>query len=113
MIIVLFIIYHLLHFTGGIVGYTAHAYTPEQVYNNVIYGFQVWYVSAFYIVAMIALGFHLYHGVWSMFQTLGLMSTRSNRGFRLFASVLAVAVVLGNISIPISVLLGVLKPYTG
>jgi len=103
VIILLFIIYHLLHFTTG----QAHPdFREGDVYHNVVVGFQYWYVSAFYIAAMIALGFHLYHGVWSMFQTLGLNSVRYNSLLRGVAVVTALAVVLGNISIPIAVLAG-------
>ncbi len=68
-LLLLFIVYHLLHFTTG----TVHkGFVPGDVYHNVVAGFRVWPVSAFYIAAMITLGFHLWHGVWSMLQSLGL-----------------------------------------
>ena len=96
IIIFLFIIYHLLHFTTG----TVHPnFVPGDVYHNLVTGFQVWYVSLFYILAMVALGFHMYHGVWSMFQTLGLNSSRYTRGLRWFATIAAAVVAIGNISI--------------
>lgn len=69
-----FIIYHILHFT------TMQAYpgvAPDDVYNKVIYGFQRQpAAAAFYIVANILLATHLYHGVWSLFQTLGISHPR-------------------------------------
>ncbi len=106
IIIFFFVIYHLLHFTTG----TVHpGFNHENVYRNVVSGFQVWYVSAFYIVAMVALGLHLDHGIWSMFQTLGLNNRRVNSIIRGFAMFSAAAVVLGNISIPIAVLTGFLE----
>lgn len=116
IIILLFIIFHLLNFTFGAVGYSAarpyvHGENGVfQAYNNVIYGFQAWPVSLFYILAMGALGLHLYHGTWSMFQTLGLNSFRFNGFWRVVAIAVAVAVVLGNISIPLAVLAGGLRP---
>ena len=72
VILALFIVYHLLHLTVGVVGFKPGEFEHLKVYNNVVAGFSVWYVSLFYIVAMAALCLHLDHGVWSMFQTLGL-----------------------------------------
>ncbi len=109
VIVLLFIIYHILHFTIGAVGYTPGQYQEGDVYQNVVRGFSVWYVSIFYIAAMIALGFHLYHGVWSMFQTLGVNTSRTTRALHTLAAVVAGAVVLGNISIPLAVLAGVVR----
>ncbi len=115
VIITLFVVYHILHFTLGQVGYAPGTYQPEdpnngfQTYANIVNGFKVWPVSLFYIVAMFALGLHLYHGVWSMFQTLGLNNNRWNNILRGVAIGTAVAVVLGNISIPIAVLTGFLS----
>ena len=64
VIIALFIVYHLAHFTWG----SVHPdFIPGDVYHNIVSGFQVWWVSAFYILAQVALGFHLSHGLWSMF----------------------------------------------
>lgn len=108
-IITLFVIYHILHFTLGAVGFSPGQYRPMSVYRNVVNGFSVWYVSAFYIAAMVAVGFHLYHGVWSMFQTLGLNTENASRLYRALATVSSVVVVLGNISVPTSVLAGLIK----
>ena len=106
VIIFLFVIYHVLHFTVG----AAHpSFRPGDVYHNLVAGFQVWYVSAFYIAAMIAVGLHLYHGVWSMFQTLGLNNRTYNRLLRGLSGVVAAAVAVGNISIPVAVLAGWIK----
>ena len=80
-----------------------------KVHHNFVSGFQVWYVSAFYILAMLALGQHLYHGVWSLMQTLGLNHPRYNALRRTCAAAFTAVVVLGNISFPIAVLLGVVR----
>jgi succinate dehydrogenase / fumarate reductase cytochrome b subunit len=102
-ILLIFIIYHLLHLTTG----QAHAsFVQGDVYNNVIAGFSVWWVSAFYIFAMLVLGFHLWHGVWSMLQTLGLSHPSYNRLRTAIAWLVTLVVVLGNISIPVAVLTG-------
>lgn len=106
VIIILFVIYHILHFTTG----TVHPnFEHGDIYHNVIAGFQVWYVAAFYIAAMLALGLHLYHGVWSMFQTIGWNNARYTRPLHIFAAVVAVAVVIGFISVPIAVLTGLVR----
>ena len=103
VIILLFVIYHLLHFTTG----TVHPDFQEgNVYHNVVTGFSVWYVSLFYIVAQVALGFHLYHGLWSMFQSLGWNHPRYNLWRNGFAHAFAWIITLGNISFPVAVLAG-------
>jgi succinate dehydrogenase / fumarate reductase cytochrome b subunit len=105
-IVGIFIVYHLLHFTTGTVHPNFH---EGQVYHNVTTGFRVWYVSAFYIVAMLALVLHLYHGAWSMFQSVGLNHPKYNLLIRTVATIITVVVVLGFISIPIAVLLGLVS----
>jgi succinate dehydrogenase / fumarate reductase cytochrome b subunit len=101
----LFIVYHLLHFTTG----TAHPQFDEHdVYGNFILGFQQVPASIVYIVAMVALGFHLWHGAFSFFQSLGLRNPAWVRGLRTFATVTTLIVTLANLSFPIAVLAGVL-----
>ncbi len=105
-IIAAFVVYHLLHFTFG----AAHPdFQPSKVYQNVVTGFQVWPVSLFYIVAMVLLGFHLQHGLWSMFQSLGFSHPRYTPKLKQFATVFATVIVAGNCSIPIAVLAGLVK----
>lgn len=101
-IVGIFIVYHLLHFTLGTVHPDFH---EGQVYHNVTAGFRVWYVSAFYTVAMLALFGHLYHGAWSMFQSVGLNHPKYNKLVRTLATIITVFVVIGFISIPVAVLL--------
>jgi succinate dehydrogenase / fumarate reductase cytochrome b subunit len=105
-LLLLFVVYHLAHFTTG------HAH-PEfvrgDVYRNVIVGFQNPFASAFYILAMLALGLHMYHGFWSMLQTLGLHHARWTRLRGTVSALLAFVVVAGNVSMPVAVLLGVLR----
>ncbi|HEV3076063.1 MAG TPA: succinate dehydrogenase cytochrome b subunit [Thermoanaerobaculia bacterium] len=106
VIILLFVIYHLLHLTWG----TLHpAFVPGDVYHNVVTGFQVWWVSLFYIAAQVALGFHLYHGLWSMFQSLGWNHPRFNLWRNGFAHAFAWLITVGNISFPVAVLSGLVR----
>jgi succinate dehydrogenase / fumarate reductase cytochrome b subunit len=109
VIILLFIFYHLAHLTfGGPVAPPAD-FIPGDVYHNVVVGFRIWWVSAFYILANLALGLHLYHGVWSMFNSLGLNHARFNPWRRVFATAFALIVTLANISFPVAVLAGVVR----
>jgi succinate dehydrogenase / fumarate reductase cytochrome b subunit len=104
--IALFIAYHLLHMTTG----TLHgSFVEGDVYHNVVSGFRVWWVSAVYIAAIGALGMHLYHGVWSVFQTSGRMSTRMNHAIRAFAATSTIVLCGGFISVPVAVLTHVVK----
>jgi succinate dehydrogenase / fumarate reductase cytochrome b subunit len=109
VVIALFVVYHLLHFTAGVVGYQPGQFQPLSAYRNVVLGFSVWYVSMFYVLAMLALGLHLYHGVWSAFQTLGVAGASLRPGYRVAAAVVSLVVVLGNVSVPVAVLAGLVR----
>jgi len=105
-IILAFVIYHLLDFTFG----TVNPHFQEgDVYANVIASFQLVPVSAFYIVAMLLLCMHLYHGLWSMFQSLGFSHPRYTPVLKRSAAVMAILIAAGNISIPVSVLAGLVR----
>jgi succinate dehydrogenase / fumarate reductase, cytochrome b subunit len=98
-----FIVYHILHFTLGTVHPDFH---EGNVYDNVISGFRVVPVSIVYIVSMILLGMHLNHGLWSMFQSIGVTNPRYSAGLRRFATIFSILIVVGFISIPIAVMAG-------
>jgi len=105
-IILAFVIYHLLDLTFGTVN--PH-FEPGNVYGNVVASFQVVPVAAFYIIAMVLLCLHLYHGLWSMFQSLGIAHPRYTPALRRGAAVVAALIAAGNISIPVAVLSGLIK----
>ncbi len=107
-IVLAFIILHLLQFTAGYLHPQAQ-FVAGDVYHNVVSGFQVWWVSVWYIFAICLLGFHLSHGLWSAFQSVGLAHPRLTPYLRTAARAIAILIVLGYISIPISVLLGFIK----
>jgi succinate dehydrogenase / fumarate reductase cytochrome b subunit len=106
VIILLFVVYHLLHLTWGVVH---PSFIPGDVYHNVVAGFQVWWVALFYVAAQAALGLHLYHGLWSLFQSLGWSHPRFNAWRRVLAHGFAWIVTLGNISMPLAVLSGLVR----
>ncbi len=103
-LILLYVIYHLMMFTFL---QTPQGLSDTDVYGNVVKAFQQPGISAVYIVALLVLGFHLYHGIWSMLQTLGVNHPKYNRLRRIGACVLAVLIAAGYLSIPVSVLLGI------
>jgi succinate dehydrogenase cytochrome b subunit len=104
--LLLFIVYHLMHMTWG----NAHPdFIPGDVYHNFIVGFRPFLVTTVYVVAMLALGLHMYHGLWSFLQTLGLSHPRYNPLRLAFATLVTTVVVLGNISMPVAVLAGWLE----
>lgn len=101
-----FVVYHLLHFTTG----TVHPdFRPDDPYHNFVAGFSSVPASAVYIVAMVALAFHLYHGIWSATQTLGIDDPRIEPLRRPVALAIALVVFLGNVSFPLAVLAGVVR----
>lgn len=106
VIVLFFIVYHLLHLTTGNAHPDFHA---GDVYRNVVVGFSNPLVAGFYIVAQVFLGLHLYHGLWSLFQSLGLSGPRFDRVRKGFALVFSLVISLANISFPVAVLTGLVK----
>lgn len=105
-----FTIYHLMQTTVGTTAHLGYEFVQRDVYNNTVQGFMHLWVSAFYLAAMAALALHLYHGVWSMTQSLGFEHPRYDRLRRQLAIGLTSAIVLGFSTLPIAVQLGVLQP---
>jgi succinate dehydrogenase / fumarate reductase cytochrome b subunit len=108
-IVAAFVIFHILHLTVGAVLPT-HELGPNlpDVRYNVITGFQNPYVAGFYIFAMILLCMHLYHGMWSMFQSLGISHPKYTPRIKRGAAILAILIAIGNISIPVACITGLL-----
>ena len=97
----LFVVYHILHFTVG----SAHPeFVKGDVYRNVVTGFSHPAVSIVYVLAMVALGFHLYHGAYSLFQSLGLRTPKWDLPMKGLLTAVSAAVVVFNISFPVAVL---------
>ena len=107
IIVLAFIIWHLLDLTGG---QANPAFVRGDPYNNLVASFERPVVAAFYVLANVLLGIHLFHGVWSMFQSLGINSPRFNVWRRRLAQTIALVIVVGNVSFPLAVTFGVLEP---
>jgi succinate dehydrogenase / fumarate reductase cytochrome b subunit len=105
-IIAAFVIYHLLHFTTG---WVHPNFVELRPYENVINGFRVIPATVAYVIAMVLVGFHLSHGIWSMFQSLGLSHPRYTPMIKAFAAVFSWALVAGFLSVPAAVLLGLVR----
>jgi succinate dehydrogenase / fumarate reductase cytochrome b subunit len=105
-ILALFITYHLLDFT---VGTTNPNFVRGEVFQNVVASFSNPVIAIFYMAANLLLAFHLYHGLWSLFQTFGWDHARFGWVRRALAVVFSVLIGAGNISIPLAVLTGVVR----
>jgi succinate dehydrogenase / fumarate reductase cytochrome b subunit len=106
VIIALFVVYHLLNLTTGTVHPDFH---HGRVYDNVVADFRVWYVSVVYIAAVLALGLHLDHGLWSALQTLGRNRPGRERRLRRASRTVAGVIVAGYLSVPLAVMVGVVR----
>ena len=115
MIVLAFIVWHLLDLTFGVVNsqvgemitHPGDEESVKSVYASIIHSFERTPVALFYVVANILLGIHLFHGTWSIFQSLGWNNPRFNNWRRGFATGFASIVVLGNVSFPIAVMAGI------
>jgi succinate dehydrogenase / fumarate reductase, cytochrome b subunit len=105
-LLLLFIVYHLLHFTVG----SVHPdFVRGDVYRNVVVGFQSPLVAFFYVLSMVALSLHLFHGVESMLQTFGLSHPKYNGLRKVIGAAYAAVVTVGNLSFPLSVFFGLVR----
>jgi len=108
IIIGLFVIYHLLHLTWNVITPGGASASP---YERVVNGFSIWWVVLSYTVAVVALGFHLRHGMWSALTTLGLnTSSRARRQLNLLAHLVAGVITIGFLLTPYAILLGLVTP---
>jgi succinate dehydrogenase / fumarate reductase, cytochrome b subunit len=103
-LIFLYAVYHLMMFTFLTTG---PGYSSTDVYANVVAAFRIPTISAVYILAMLVLGFHLYHGLWSMFHSAGVSGPRYRRWRRVAAPIVAVVITAGYVAIPVAVLSGI------
>ncbi|MEM8905861.1 MAG: succinate dehydrogenase cytochrome b subunit [Actinomycetota bacterium] len=104
IIIALYVIFHLFDLTWGA---TSDEWVKGDHYNNIVDSFQRVPVAAIYIVANVALAVHIFHGAWSMFQSLGVTSPQYNHLRRYVAYGISAVILIGNVSFPIAVLLGI------
>jgi succinate dehydrogenase / fumarate reductase cytochrome b subunit len=107
VLLLVFIVFHILHFTTRSI---FPGYSDTDVYGNVVTAFRNPLVVAFYVVSMVALGFHLYHGAWSSLRTLGANRPSGHPLRRYGAAAVAIIVWAGFTIIPVAVLAGLVKP---
>ena len=107
LLLAVFVVFHILHFTTGNI--LPSLYIRGEVYQNVVRSFSLVWVALFYVTAMLALAFHLHHGIWSLFQTLGANHPHVN-GFRVrLAWFLSIFIPLGFVSVPLGVVFGMVR----
>jgi len=109
IVVFAFIVWHLLDLTFGVVNEIGAdgEFVRANVYDNVVRSFERVPVSIFYIIANILLGIHLFHGAWSIFQSMGWNNPRFNKWRRAFATGFAAVIVVGNVSFPVAVMAGI------
>jgi succinate dehydrogenase / fumarate reductase cytochrome b subunit len=107
-LLLVFIVLHILHFTTGTVR-PAGFFSPDDVYANVVTNFRIWWVALFYVVAMIALGLHLYHGAWSSVRSIGVSPESPEPLHHRISLAIAVLVWAAFTAIPVAVLTGLVR----
>lgn len=106
VIVALFLVYHLAHMT---LGWVHPTFIHGDAYHNYVSAFQIWWVTLLYTLPMLAFGFHVYHGFWSMFQTLGLNNRTYNQLLRTLALLIALGLVGGFLAPALAVQFGIVQ----
>jgi succinate dehydrogenase / fumarate reductase cytochrome b subunit len=104
VVVLAYVIFHLADLTWGFI--PGYDYQRGHVYENVVGSLSNPVVATFYVVANLLLAVHIYHGTYSMFQSLGINNPSYNWLRRQFAAVLAIVILVGNVSFPIAVVTG-------
>ena len=107
IIVLLFIVWHLADLTWGVSAVNPD-YVRGEVYDNVIASLERWPVFIIYLAAQVALALHVWHGAWSMFQSIGINNPRFNHWRRNFATALAGIVAIGYLTVPFGILFGII-----
>ena len=107
-LLLVFIVVHILHFTTGNIR-PAGVFSSEDVYANVVTSFRIWWVALFYVVAMIALGLHLFHGAWSSVRSIGVSPPSPQPLHRRLSLIIAVFVWAAFTAIPVAVFSGMVR----
>jgi succinate dehydrogenase / fumarate reductase cytochrome b subunit len=107
-LLLVFIVVHILHFTTGNIR-PAGVFSREDVYANVVTSFRIWWVTLFYVVAMLALGLHLFHGAWSSVRSIGVSPPSPHPLHRRVSLLIAVFVWAAFTAIPVAVFSGFVR----
>lgn len=105
-IVALFVVWHLLDLTVGVVN---PSFRDGDPYHNVVADFQVWWINLIYVVAVVLLGLHVNHGFASAAQTLGITRPSRARAIRVTGSTVAFAITAGFVMVPVGVLTGLVS----
>jgi succinate dehydrogenase / fumarate reductase cytochrome b subunit len=107
-LLLVFIVLHILHFTTGTLR-PAGVFSSQDVYANVVISFRIWWVSLFYVVSMIALGFHLFHGAWSSVRSIGVSPASPQPLHKRISFAIAILVWAAFTAVPIAVFAGIVR----
>lgn len=107
-LLLVFIVLHILHFTTGTIRPTG-AFSHEDVYSNVVSSFRIWWVALFYVIAMIALGLHLFHGAWSSMRSIGVSPPSPHPLHRRLSLLIAIFVWAAFTAVPVAVFAGFVR----
>lgn len=107
--LLLYIVFHIAHFTAPGLALGDAAFSHTDIYTNFVSSFSVPWVTLVYCTANLLLGLHLYHGAWSLMQSLGMSHRRYDSKRDLIAKLIAVGITAGNVAMPVCVLLGLIS----
>jgi succinate dehydrogenase / fumarate reductase cytochrome b subunit len=107
-LLLVFIVIHILHFTTGTIR-PAGTFSSEDVYANVVYSFRIWWVALFYVVAMVALALHLFHGAWSSVRSIGVSPPSPQPLHRKISLLIVILVWAAFTAIPVAVFFGLVR----
>jgi succinate dehydrogenase / fumarate reductase cytochrome b subunit len=107
-LLLVFIILHILHFTTGTIR-PAGVFSRGDVYANVVTSFRIWWVALFYVMSMIALGLHIFHGVWSSVRSIGVSPPSPEPLHKRVSLVIALFVWAAFTAVPVAVFCGIVR----
>ena len=107
-LLLVFIVLHILHFTTGTIR-PAGDFSSEDVYANIVMSFRIWWVALFYVVAMLALGLHLFHGAWSSVRSIGARPPSPEPLHHRISLAVALLVWAAFTAVPIAVITGIVR----
>jgi len=107
-LLLVFIVLHILHFTTGTIR-PAGVFSPDDVYANMVTSFRIWWVALFYVVTMLALGLHLFHGAWSSVRSIGVSPSSPEPLHHRISLVIALLVWAAFTAVPLAVVAGIVR----
>jgi len=107
-LLLVFIVLHILHFTTGTIR-PAGVFSPDDVYANMVASFRIWWVALFYVVAMLGLGLHLFHGAWSSVRSIGVSPPSPQPLHHRISLAIALLVWAAFTAVPLAVVAGIVR----